>query len=148
MTTSPLSNTTAGSSALQVAQAAFEAFKHGVETGDGQPFADLMHENVVFRTTVPQEAWRGEQHGRSRVGEMIPFEYNELKLRATITQTGVPAAAGNTFAFEFRVQGTVNGAPYANWNAMFFEVEGDKIRRWREYIGDLDLETIKAIQPR
>ncbi len=53
-------------------------------------------------------------------------------------------AAGNTFAFEFRVQGTVNGAPYANWNAMFFEVEDDKIRRWREYIDDLDLETIKA----
>ncbi len=55
-------------------------------------------------------------------------------------------AAGNTFAFAFRVQGTVNGAPYANRNAMFFEVEDDKIRRWREYIDDLDLESIKAIQ--
>ena len=46
------------------AQQAFALWKQALETGDGRPFAALLHEEVTFRVRLPHAEWRSEQRGR------------------------------------------------------------------------------------
>lgn len=121
----------------RTAEQAFEAFKHAMETGDEKPLLNRMTEDCVFSIPMPFKQWQGTQVGKQRLSELIHFEFDELQQRPTFTLKSV-ATNGNLVSFEYDNQSSTQGVAYKNNLAIFFDVLGDKISGFREYVGVLD----------
>lgn len=115
------------------AQRAFGTFKRSIETGEAQPFVDMVSDDVTFEIGR-ENGWYGVQRGKDAVVEHTRWRWNDLQLRGQVTQERVTVSE-NTIIYEFRIDGTVKGNPFKKNLAIFFDVRGDKISRFREYAG-------------
>lgn len=131
--------------ALAIGQRAFDAFKHGINTGDAESFAALVAEDVEFRCPLWFDGWLGPQKGRQRVRELIATDHNTLRLRTVITQTSI-LANGRTVAVEFRNDGTNRSGEYHGKLAIFFDIgEDGLVTNFREYSGEIDPEAMGLV---
>lgn len=113
---------------------AFAAFRQAFETGDTTAFAALADPELSFMAPLPFPAWKDEQHGLDRFAEMVAFERDEVRLRVRLT----PLATfedGDRGLVIFRPDGTLGGAAYTNELAVLFEFRGERVRRFKEYVG-------------
>lgn len=116
-----------------VAQHAFDTYKRSMETGDGQPFMDMIADNVTFFVGYPGR-WVGVKSGKAQVAELIRWHRNNLQLRARVLPEPVvtnPTTAG----WEFYVQGTAQGQEFTEPFHIFFDVRDGKISGFRQYFG-------------
>ncbi|MEA5464040.1 nuclear transport factor 2 family protein [Leptothoe sp. PORK10 BA2] len=124
--------TSASSETLHVAQAAFQDFSHGLATGDWSRFLAYLSDDFTF--WFPAGPFKGLNSGKARaeaffatVSKIFP-EGLTLTLERTFN-------SGNTVLFEVRSEGLMLGHPYENQAAISFDVAGDKICGYREYLG-------------
>lgn len=124
--------TTANPETLKIAQAAFQDFSHGLATGDWSRFLAWLSDDFTF--WFPAGPFRGKNTGKDQaeaflasVSKIFP-EGLSLTLERTLSD-------GNTVLFEVRSKGLMLGRPYENQAAISFDVAGDKICGYREYLG-------------
>ena len=117
---------------LQVAQAAFQDFAHGLANKDWGPF--LAHLSDDFTFWFPTGPFKGQNTGKARakaffesVSQVFPDGLN-LTLERTLSD-------GNTILFEVRSHGIIWGNDYDNQAAISFDIAGDKVCAYREYLG-------------
>ena len=124
--------TSASPETLKIAQSAFQDFSDGLATGNWSKF--LAHLSDDFTFWFPAGPFKGQNHGKDRAEAFfasvskIFTEGLSLTLERTLTD-------GNTVLFEVRSQGLMLGHPYENQAAISFDVAGDKICAYREYLG-------------
>ena len=116
----------------QVAETAFHAFAQGLATGAWEPFLALLRDDFQF--WFPAGPFKGWHQGRDTA-------------RAFLTQVSLKFPEGlhldcqqvtsnaTTVVFEVRSHGTVQGQPYENQAAISFDIQGDQVSTYREYLG-------------
>lgn len=115
-----------------VAQTAFQYFTHGLETGDWQPFLEMLSDDFWF--WFPVGPYHGLNIGKKRAMEF--FEYVAQTFpEGLVVSLDRMTSSETTVVFEFCDQGTLRGEPYKNRVAVSFDVRADKICGYREYFG-------------
>ncbi|GET36762.1 hypothetical protein FJSC11DRAFT_1411 [Microseira wollei NIES-4236] len=117
---------------MAVAQQAFEYFTHGLATGEWDSFLDMLTDDFTF--WFPVGSFHGLNQGKERARAF--FEYvSEVFGGITITSIERVTSSDTTVVFEFRDEGKMRGEPYKNRIAVSFDIRGDKICGYREYLG-------------
>jgi len=117
---------------LKVAHQAFEHFTHGLATGEWDLFLDMLTDDFTF--WFPIGPFHGLNVGKERASEF--FQYvDEVFGGISITSLERVTSSETTVVFEFRDEGQMRGEPYKNRIAVSFDVRGDKICGYREYLG-------------
>lgn len=117
---------------LKVAHQAFANFKHGLETGEWNPFLDMLSEDFSF--WFPMGEYHGLNLGKQRAKDFFSYVSEVFHPGLTLTLDRVTSNE-TTVVFEFRDEGMMRKEPYKNRIAVSFDVRGDKITAYREYFG-------------
>ncbi len=87
-----------------------------------------------FTFWFPVGSFHGFNQGKERARAF--FEYvSEVFGGITITSIERVTSSDTTVVFEFRDEGKMRGEPYKNRIAVSFDIRGDKICGYREYLG-------------
>lgn len=117
---------------MEVAQKGFQHFTRGLATGEWDSFLDMLTDDFTF--WFPVGAFHGLNVGKEKAKAF--FEYvNEVFGGITITSIERITSSDTTVVFEFRDEGKMRGEPYKNRIAVSFDIRGDKICGYREYLG-------------
>ncbi len=117
---------------LAVAQQAFVHFEHGLATGEWQTFFDMLTDDFSF--WFPLGKFFGLNVGKDRAIEFFNYVSEVYDQGLTLMLDRVTSNE-TTVVFEFRDQGLLRGQPYKNRVAVSFDVRGNKICGYREYLG-------------
>ena len=116
---------------LAIANLAFEAWKMGLATGNWEVFLNLMTEDFSF--SFPVGKYQGIHQGKASAKEFFEYvskiysEGLEVDLKRTLE-------ADQIVIFEIESAGQMLGQAYRNQASVFFEVRGEKICNYREYL--------------
>ncbi len=124
--------TTANPETFNVAEAAFQAFSHGLATGDWSRFLAYLSDDFTF--WFPAGPFKGLNSGKDQAKAFFATVSNVFPEGLTLTLERT-LSSGHTVLFEVRSQGLMLGHPYENQAAISFDVVGDKICGYREYLG-------------
>jgi ketosteroid isomerase-like protein len=118
---------------LKVARQAFENLQHGLSTADWNPLLDMLTEDFNF--WFPVGPYHGLNVGKEKAKAF--FQYVTEVFGRSIKLTSLERVTSNetTVVFEFRDEGMMRNEPYKNRIAVSFDVRGDKICGYREYLG-------------
>lgn len=117
---------------LTIARQAFAHFEHGLATGDWQAFFEMLTDDFSF--WFPLGKFYGLNVGKERAIEFFGYVSEVYNEGLTLTLDRVTSNE-TTVVFEFRDEGLMWGNPYKNRVAVSFDVRGDKICGYREYLG-------------
>ncbi|NEQ42663.1 MAG: nuclear transport factor 2 family protein [Leptolyngbya sp. SIOISBB] len=117
---------------LQVAQAAFQDYAAGLSTGEWQAFLDHLSDDFTF--WFPAGPFKGMNQGKDKVAAFLSAVPKVFPGGLTLTVLQITSNE-TTVVFEVRSQGRMGTEPYENQAAIAFEVRGDKITSYREYLG-------------
>ncbi|MGK7875154.1 MAG: nuclear transport factor 2 family protein [Xenococcaceae cyanobacterium] len=117
---------------MEVAQRAFGHFTHGLATGEWQPFLDMLTDDFWF--WFPVGKFHGLNLGKEKAKEFFQYVSEAYSEGLSVTLDRVTSNE-TTVVFEFRDEGPMWGEPYKNRVAVSFDVRGDKICAYREYLG-------------
>jgi ketosteroid isomerase-like protein len=117
---------------LEVAQRGFVHFKQGLETGQWEPFLEMITDDFTF--WFPLGTYAGSHMGREKAREFFQFVSQAYSQGLSLTLTGI-TSNHSTVVFEIRDEGILWGQPYKNRVAVSFDVRGNKICAYREYLG-------------
>ncbi|MGK6353786.1 nuclear transport factor 2 family protein [Sphingomonas sp. DT-207] len=127
----PVWNVTANAQTRAVATRAWTLFRKAWEEGDWQPFLDMTTDDFQFY--FPQGAFAGLHEGRAGKAQLLAWAAYHRKagnrLRSAATHITI---AGNTAVFETTAESLPPGG-YRNFEAIIFEVQGERVRALREY---------------
>lgn len=124
--------TTESASTLAVAQQAFTHFQHGLATGEWQAFFDMLTNDFSF--WFPLGQFQGLNVGKDRAIEFFHYVSKVYSDGLTLILDRVTSNE-TTVVFEFRDEGLMWGNPYKNRVAVSFDIRGNKICGYREYLG-------------
>jgi ketosteroid isomerase-like protein len=117
---------------LKVAHQAFEYFTHGLATGEWNQFLEMLTEDFSF--WFPIGKFHGLNQGKQKARDFFQYVSECFQSGLTLTLDRVTSNE-TTVVFEFRDEGKLLGEPYKNRIAVSFDVRGDKICGYREYLG-------------
>jgi ketosteroid isomerase-like protein len=120
------------SETLAIAQTAFQDFAQGLTDGDWSPF--LAHVSEDFTFWFPAGPFKGLNTGKDRAREFFDMVSRVFPEGLSLTVERV-LTGGNTVLFEVRSQGLMMGHPYENQAALSFDIRGDQVCGYREYLG-------------
>lgn len=127
-------STPSSSAIATTAQAGFEAFRHGLATGNWTEFLDLLTDDFSFWFPVGQ--FQGLNVGKAKAAAF--FQYVSQWFDQGLTLTVERVTYGDNYAiFEVKSEGQVAGHPYVNMAAIAFDIRGPQICGYREYLGVL-----------
>ena len=118
-------------SAVETAEQVFEQFATGLATGKWEPFLDALTDDFTFWFPVGQ--FEGQNVGKERAAAFFKYVSEAFEEGLKVTRERV-SSNGNTVVFEFWSEGNLRGKPYKNQVAVSFDVRGDKICAYREYL--------------
>lgn len=124
--------TSASPTTLRVAQAAFQDFSHGLATGDWSGFLACLSDDFTF--WFPAGPFKGLNSGKDRAQAFFASVSKVFPEGLTLTTERIMSHE-NTVLFEVRSQGLMLGHPYENQAAISFDISGNKICAYREYLG-------------
>jgi hypothetical protein len=116
---------------LAIANLAFKAWKMGLATGNWEAFLNLLTDDFSF--SFPVGKYQGIHQGKASAKEFFEYVskiYSEglgVDLKRTL-QTD------KTVIFEIESSGQMLGQAYRNQASVFFEIRGEKICHYREYL--------------
>jgi ketosteroid isomerase-like protein len=116
---------------MATAQQAFNHFSPALATGEWEPFLDLLTEDFSF--WFPVGAYKGLNVGKERAAAFFKYVSQVMDQGLTLTLERVTSNE-TTVVFEFPSEGLLRGNPYQNQIAVSFDVRGDKICVYREYM--------------
>ncbi|GFE70451.1 nuclear transport factor 2 family protein [Chroococcus sp. FPU101] len=120
---------------LQTAQLAFQYFAHALKTGEWAAFLAMLSEDFTF--WFPIGAYQGENVGKDKAVAFFHSVTNQVFIGG-LSLTLINVMSNETSViFEVRSQGKMYGHSYQNQAAIVFEVRGEQICRYREYLGVL-----------
>ncbi|WP_088889192.1 nuclear transport factor 2 family protein [Leptolyngbya ohadii] len=124
--------TTESSNTLAVARQAFAHFEQGLATGDWQAFLEMLTDDFSFWFPIGQ--FHGLNVGKERAQQFFSYVSEVYSEGLTLTLDRVTSNE-TTVVFEFCDEGLMWGNPYKNRVAVSFDVRGNKICGYREYLG-------------
>ena len=116
----------------ETAQTAFEGFARGLASGEWDSFLSLLTDDFNF--WFPAGPFQGMNVGKARAAEFFQAvsrifnEGLEIQLERTFYSE-------TTVLFEVRSRGKMFGQPYENQAAVSFDICGDRVCGYREYLG-------------
>jgi ketosteroid isomerase-like protein len=117
---------------LPVAEAGFAAFAHGLATGKWSDFLNLLSDDFTF--WFPAGPFQGWNRGKDQAAKFLSAASQVFAGGLTVEVVRI-TQGGNTVVFEVKSQGQMLGHPYQNQAAIAFEVQGEQIIAYREYLG-------------
>ncbi len=120
------------SETLQVAQAAFQDYATGLATGEWHPFLARLSDEFTF--WFPAGPFKGMNRGKDKVAAFLAAVPKVFPGGLTLTVLQITSNE-TTVVFEVRSAGMMGTEPYENQAVIAFEVRGDKITSYREYLG-------------
>ncbi|MEM7793604.1 MAG: nuclear transport factor 2 family protein [Cyanobacteria bacterium P01_C01_bin.118] len=124
--------TSASSETIHVAQAAFQDFSHGLATGEWSRFLACLSDDFTF--WFPAGPFKGLNSSKDQAEAFFATVANVFPEGLTLNLERT-LSSENTVLFEVQSQGLMLGHPYENQAAISFDVAGDKICGYREYLG-------------
>ncbi|HAX80368.1 MAG TPA: ketosteroid isomerase [Cyanobacteria bacterium UBA11372] len=118
---------------MAVAQQGFKHFTHGLATGEWDSFLDMLTDDFTF--WFPVGSFHGLNEGKERARAFFEYVSEVFSPGITITSIERVTSSDTTVVFEFRDEGKMRGEPYKNRIAVSFDIRGDKICGYREYLG-------------
>ena len=118
---------------MAVAQQGFEYFTHGLATGEWDLFLEMLTDDFTF--WFPIGSFHGFNQGKERARAFFEYVSEVFSPGITITSIERVTSSDTTVVFEFRDEGKMRGEPYKNRIAVSFDIRGDKICGYREYLG-------------
>ncbi|MGB5914099.1 MAG: nuclear transport factor 2 family protein [Phormidesmis sp.] len=125
-------NSSANSPAMKIAQAAFQDFSEGLASGNWTPFLNHLSEDFTF--WFPAGPFKGQNTGKDRARDFFAMVSKIFPKGLSLTVERVMSQE-STVLFEVRSQGLMLGHPYDNQAAISFDICGDKVCGYREYLG-------------
>jgi ketosteroid isomerase-like protein len=123
--------------ALAVATRAFDHFRHGLATGEWQPWFDDLASDFVF--WFPQGRFKGRHEGKAKALEFFSMVSTVYREGLLVDEVESVTANDTTVVFLFRDHGrmTLNGvtSDYRNRVAIALDVHGEHVVAYREYFG-------------
>ena len=117
----------------KVAQNAFSLLQQGLATGKWNPFLDCLTDDFVF--WFPVGKYRGRNEGKEKAGEFFQYVTQLYPLGLTLYLERITSNE-NTVVFELHDEGLIRGEVlYRNRAAISFDVRGNQICAYREYLG-------------
>ncbi|MGE5656335.1 MAG: nuclear transport factor 2 family protein [Actinomycetota bacterium] len=116
---------------VETAEQAFEHFTHGLATGEWEPFLEMLTTDFSFWFPVGQ--FQGQNVGKERAAAFFQYVSAAFQEGLKVKLERV-TSHDRTVVFEFQSQGLLRGQPYQNQVAVSFDVQGDKICAYREYL--------------
>jgi ketosteroid isomerase-like protein len=120
---------------LETAQLAFQYFSRGLATGEWESFLEMLSEDFTF--WFPVGSYQGTNVGKDKAAEFFRYVTEKIFTSGLSVQLQRITSSNTTVVFEVRSQGEMLGKPYQNQAAISFDVRGDKICGYREYLGVL-----------
>lgn len=117
---------------LPVAEAAFADYAAGLATGEWEPFLARLTNDFTF--WFPAGPFKGTNQGKEKIAAFLAAVPKIFPGGLTLTVWQVTSNA-TTVVFEVHSVGRMGDAPYENQAAIAFDVRGDKICSYREYLG-------------
>lgn len=121
-----------GHQIMAIAQTAFQDFSQGLASGEWSPFLARLTEDFTF--WFPAGPFKGQNTGKDRARDFFMMVSKIFPEGLSLTVERV-MSQGNTVLFEVRSQGTMLGHPYENQAAISFDIQGEKVCGYREYLG-------------
>ena len=118
---------------MAVAQQGFEYFTRGLATGEWDSFLDMLTDDFTF--WFPVGSFHGFNEGKEKARAFFEYVSEVFSPGITITSIERVTSSDTTVVFEFRDEGKMRGEPYKNRIAVSFDIRGDKICGYREYLG-------------
>lgn len=115
---------------METAQQAFRHYSHGLTTAEWELFLEMLTEDFTFWFPVgPQQGLNvGKVKAAAFFQYVSTFSDGPLKAeRVTSSET--------TVVFEVKSEGQLWGKPYQNQAAISFDIRGDQVCGYREYLG-------------
>ena len=116
---------------MQTADRAFRHFTHGLATGEWEMFLEMLTDDFTF--WFPVGSYQGWNVGKQKAIAFFQYVSDAFTEGLAVTLERV-TSNDSTVVFEIRSQGFLLGKPYNNQAAISFDVRGDKICSYREYL--------------
>lgn len=122
---------------LATEKVAFKLWSKGWDTGDFDGYIGMLSDDFTF--SYPMGDHRGLYRGKEGKMHMIEKcrEHTAANHRLTFIITNITSNSKGV-VFEFDAAGKFGEYPYKGRNAIAFDITGDKISGFREYLGDID----------
>lgn len=122
----------ASSSTLAVAEQGFERFKHGLATGEWELFLEMLTEDCSF--FFPAGSYKGLHHSKVMLAKFLHYATESVFKKGLSLTLQRISSSETTVIFEVYSEGEMWEKPYQNQAAIAFDIEGDKICSYREYL--------------
>ncbi|MGC9526526.1 MAG: nuclear transport factor 2 family protein [Limnospira sp.] len=117
---------------LETAQIGFDRFKRGLATGEWEAFLEMLTDDVTF--FFPAGPYKGLNHGVQKLGDFLRSATRTVFAGGLTLDEERISGGDTTVIFEARSRGKIWGNPYENQVAIAFEIRGDRICSYREYL--------------
>ncbi len=101
----------------------------------------MLTDDYVFY--MPLGEFRGRNIGRDRAAQCYAA-IAQAKPRLVFLEPSLILTHNNTVVLEWEDEGTLMDMPYRNRVVGIFEVRGEQICGYREYLGSIDLGVVSA----
>lgn len=116
--------------ALKVGIELFKRLDNGAQTGEWDPFLELLHEDLTW--FAPVGGFQGLHKGKSSMAQLFKHHAGVTRTHWELKNV---VANGNEIGFESWTYRTIEGKSYGNQLLMLFVIEEGKARHIREYAG-------------
>lgn len=120
---------------ITTAQVAFKHFTQGLETGEWEAFLNMLTDD--FRFWFPVGIYKGENVGKEKATQFFHYVTDKVFTQGLSIELERITSNETTVVFEIKSQGQMLSYAYENQAAISFDIRGDKICGYREYLGVL-----------
>ena len=117
---------------IAVATIAFDYFSHGLASGEWHDFLKMLTEDFSF--SFPVAPFQGHNVGRDKAKQFFNYVSQQVFTTGLFLTVERITSNENTVVFEVKSQGLMFDKPYSNQAAISFDVRGDRICGYREYL--------------
>jgi ketosteroid isomerase-like protein len=117
---------------VEIAQQAFEHFRHGLATGEWEKFIEMLSDDFTF--SFPAGPYQGLNEGKERMAEFLRYVSEKVFSQGLLFTLERMTYNETTVVFEGKSEGLMFGKAYQNQVAISFDVRGEQISSYREYL--------------
>jgi ketosteroid isomerase-like protein len=119
-------------STLAVAQKGFDLLQQGLATGQWEPFLEMLTDDCTF--SFPAGSYKGLHQGKTMLAKFLNYATESVFKNGLLLTLKRITSNETTVVFEVYSEGEMWGKPYQNQAAIAFDIQGDKICSYREYL--------------
>lgn len=117
---------------IAIAQTAFDYFAHGLRSGEWHDFLEMLTDDFSFSFPIPP--FQGKNVGKDKAERFFSYVSQQVFSSGLFLTVERITSNDSTVVFEVKSQGLMFGKPYNNQAAISFDLRGDRICGYREYL--------------